>query len=67
MKKNTNDQGSKKPKTMFELEVGSMEDLKTHEDFNNEHPNELDELALKQRNSDRDKNNSTKKLKPKNK
>jgi hypothetical protein len=44
-----------------------MEDLKTHEDFNNEHPIELDELALKQGNSDRDKNNSTKKLKPKTK
>ncbi len=67
MKKIKNDQSSNKPRTMFDLEVSSMEDLKTHEDFNNEHPLELDELALKQRNSDRDKNNSTKKLKPKNK
>jgi hypothetical protein len=67
MKKITHGQGIKKPQSMFELEVGSMEDLKTHEDFNNEHPIELDELALKQGNSDRDKNNSTKKLKPKTK
>ena len=67
MKKITNGQGIKKPQSMFELEVGSMEDLKTHEDFNNEHPIELDELALKQGNSDRDKKKSTKKLKPKNK
>ena len=42
MKKTKNDQSSNKPRTMFDLEVGSMEDLKTHEDFNNEHPNELD-------------------------
>ena len=52
---------------MFDQEVGSMEDLKTNEDFNNEHPNELDDARSTKDNSDGDEENSTKKLKLKNK
>lgn len=66
MKKAKNAQSSKKPRTMLDQEVGSMEDKKTNEDFNNEHPDHNDNGLIKD-NSDGDKNNSTKKLKPKNK
>jgi hypothetical protein len=52
---------------MLDLELGSMEDLKTHEDFNNQHPNELDNTSLTKGNSAGDEKNSTKKLKLKNK
>lgn len=65
MKKTKNDQSSKKPRTMLDQKKGSMEDIKTHEDFNNQHPNDLDENGLTQGNSDGDKNNSTKKIKHK--
>ena len=33
-----NDKSSQKSRTMLDQEVGSMEDKKTNEDFNNEHP-----------------------------
>ncbi len=67
MKKTKNDQSSEKTQDMLGLEMGGMENLKTHEDFNNQHPNELDIVVLTKDNSDGDKNNSTKKLKLKNK
>ena len=67
MKKTKTDQSRKKTLTMLDLEMGGMEDLKTHEDFNNQHPNELDNTGLTKDNSDGDENNSIKKLKPKNK
>jgi len=59
MKKTKNDR-SKKPRTMLDQEVGSMEDIKTNEDFNNQHPDH-DENGLTKGNSDGDENNSTKK------
>ncbi len=67
MKKTKNDQSNKKTRNMLGRELGSMEDIRTHEDFNNQHPNDLDNSILKKDNSDEDKNNSTKKLKQKNK
>lgn len=67
MKKAENDKNRKKTLDMLGLEMGGMENLKTHEDFNNQHPNELDNTVLTKDTSDGDKNNSTKKLKPKNK
>jgi hypothetical protein len=67
MKKTENEKNRKKTLDMLGLEMGGMENLKTHEDFNNQHPNELDNIVLAKDNSDGDKNNSTKKLKPKNK
>jgi hypothetical protein len=33
-----NNKSSNKPRTMLDQEVGSMQDKKTNEDFNNEHP-----------------------------
>jgi hypothetical protein len=48
---------------MLGLELGSMENLKTHEDFNNQHPNELDSTVLTKENSGGDEKNSTKNLK----
>ena len=60
MKKTKNDPRNKKPRTMLDQEVGSMEDKKTNEDFNNEHPDHH-ETGLKKGNSDRDNINSTKK------
>ncbi len=66
MKKNKNDQRRKKPRTMLDQEVGSMEDKKTNEDFNNEHPDH-DESGLIRENPDGDHINTTKELKLKNK
>ncbi len=66
MKKTKNDQSSKKPRTMLGQKTGSMLDLKTNEDFNNEHPDH-DENGLIKGNSDGDEKKSTKKLKLKNK
>jgi hypothetical protein len=66
MKKTKNDQPKKKTLDMLGLEMGSMENLKTHEDFNNQHPNELDNSILTKDNSEGDEKNSKKKLKPKN-
>lgn len=63
MKKTKNDQSNKKNLDMLGLELGSMENLKTHEDFNNQHPNELDNTILTKDNSEGDKKKSTKKLK----
>ncbi len=63
MKKTKNDQSKKKTLDMLGLEMGGMENLKTHEDFNNQHPNELDNSILTKDNSDGDKKNSTTKLK----
>ena len=62
MKKTKNDQSSKKPRTMLDQEVGSLEDKKANEDFNNKHPYH-DDAGLAKGNSDGDKKNSTKKLK----
>jgi len=45
-------QKGKKPRTMLDQEVGSMEDIKTNEDFNNEHPDH-DENGLTKVNSDK--------------
>ncbi len=67
MKQVKTDQSRKIALDMLGLEMGGMENLKTHEDFNNQHPNELDNSILTKDNSDGDKNNSTKKVKPKNK
>ncbi len=67
MKKTKNDQARKKTLDMIGLEMGGMENLKTHEDFNNQHPNELDKTILTKGNSDEDKKKSTKKLNLKNK
>lgn len=67
MKKIKSAKSSKKPHTMLDQEIGSMEDIRTHEDFNNQHPNELEDPGLTKDNSDGDKKNSTKKLKLKNK
>ena len=46
MKQAKTDQSRKKTRDMLGLEMGGMEDLKTHEDFNNQHPNELDNTVL---------------------
>jgi hypothetical protein len=62
MKKTKNDQSSKKPRTMLDQEVGSMEDIKTNEDFNNEHPDHDENGSIKG-NSDGDEKKSIKKLK----
>jgi hypothetical protein len=51
---------------MLDQEVGSMIDKKTNEDFNNEHPDH-DENGIFKGNSDGEDNNSTKKVKLKNK
>ncbi len=67
MKQAKTDQSRTKTRDMLGLEMGGMEDLKTHEDFNNQHPNELDNTVSTNDNSDGDKKNSTKKLKLKNK
>lgn len=67
MKQVKTDQSRKKTLDMLGLEFGSMENLKTHQDFNNQHPNELDNTDLTKDNSDEDEKNSTKKLKLKNK
>ena len=64
MKKIKNDQSSQKHRTMLGQKTGSMLDLKTNEDFNNEHPDH-DENGLTNINSDGDEKNSTKKLKVK--
>ena len=66
MKKTKNDQSSKKPRTMLDQKIGSMEDKKTNEDFNNEHPDH-DDAGLIKGNSDGDNKNSTKTIKLKNK
>ncbi|MEO8088384.1 MAG: hypothetical protein ABI763_16305 [Bacteroidota bacterium] len=42
MKKTKNDQSSKKSRTMLGQEIGSMEDIQTNQDFNNEHPKHTD-------------------------
>lgn len=67
MKQPKTDQSRKKTLDMLGLEMGSMENLKTHEDFNNQHPNELDNSILTKDNSDGDEKKLTKKLKIKNK
>ena len=61
MKKTKNDQSSKKPRTMLEQEVGSIENKKTNEDFNSVHPDH-DDTRLAKDNSDGDEKNSTKKF-----
>lgn len=61
MKKTKNDQNNEKPLTMLDQEVGSMEDIKTNEDFNNEHPAH-DENGLTNGNSDRDEKKSKTKV-----
>ncbi len=53
MKKTKNDQSTKKTRNMLGRELGSMEDIRTHEDFNNQHPNDLD-AGLTKDNSDED-------------
>ncbi len=63
MKQEKADQSRKKTRDMLGLEMGGMENLKTHEDFNNQHPNELDIIVLAKDNSGGDKKNSTKKIK----
>ncbi|MEP7231993.1 MAG: hypothetical protein ABI691_17150 [Ginsengibacter sp.] len=63
MKQAKTDQRRKKALDMLGLELGGMEDLKTHQDFNNQHPNELDNTVLTKDNTDGDEKNSTKKLK----
>lgn len=47
MKKAKNDPSSKKPQTMLHQEVGSMQDRKTNEDFNNEHPDHDEAGSMK--------------------
>jgi hypothetical protein len=42
MEKNKNDQGNKNYRTMLDQKIGSALDLKTNEDFNNEHPDHDD-------------------------
>ena len=59
MKKARKVQSSKKPRTMLDQEVGSMEDIKTNQDFNNEHPDH-DENGLIGGNAGDDANKSTK-------
>ncbi|MEO7444332.1 MAG: hypothetical protein ABIT96_02820 [Ferruginibacter sp.] len=63
MKQEKTDQSKKKTRDMLGLEMGGMENLKTHEDFNNQHPNELDNTILKKDNAGGDKKVSTNKLK----
>ncbi len=62
MKKSKIEKSSKKPRTMLDQVVGSMQDIKTNQDFNNEHPDH-DENGLKNVHSDGDEKNSTKKVK----
>ena len=62
MKKTKNDQSGKKPRTMLDQEIGSMDDKKTNEDFNNEHPDH-DENGLLKGNSDGDEKKSKKQIK----
>jgi len=50
MKKTKKEQSRKKPLTMLHQAVGSMEDQKTNEDFNNQHPDH-DSNGLKKDNS----------------
>ena len=45
MKKSKNNNGNKSPLTMLDQKQGSMLDIKTNEDFNNEHPDH-DEQGL---------------------
>ncbi len=52
MKQAKTDQSRKKTLDMLGLEMGGMENLKTHEDFNNQHPTELDNTVLTKDNSD---------------
>lgn len=66
MKKVKKDKSVNKPRTMLDQEVGSMEDIKTNEDFNNEHPNH-DENGLLTGNSGREDKNPKIKLKSKEK
>ncbi len=47
MKKAKNDQSIKKPHTMLDEEIGSMQDRKTNEDFNNEHPDHDEAGSMK--------------------
>lgn len=47
MKKAKNDPSGKKPQTMLDQEVGSMQDRKTNEDFNNEHPDHDEAGSMK--------------------
>jgi hypothetical protein len=60
-----NNKSSNKPRTMLDQEVGSMQDKKTNEDFNNEHPDH-DDAGLTKGNSNKDEKSSTKILKLKN-
>ncbi len=63
MKQAKNDQSRKKTLDMLDLEMGGMENLKTHEDFNNQHPNELDNIVLTKDNSDGDEKKLKKQIK----
>jgi hypothetical protein len=47
MKKAKNDLRNKKPQTMLGEEVGSMQDRKSNEDFNNEHPDHDEAGSMK--------------------
>ena len=58
MEKPKNDPSSKEPRTMLDQVVGSMQDIKTNEDFNNEHPAH-DENGLINVNSGGDDENPT--------
>ena len=63
MKKTKNDQPSKKTKNMLGDEIGGMEDLRTHEDFNNQHPNEIDpSIKKKEKTTENDKISKKKSL-----
>jgi hypothetical protein len=59
MKKAKIDPISKKRRTMLDQEVGSMQDKKTNEDFNNEHPDH-DDAGLTKGNSGGDEKNQKK-------
>jgi len=53
MKKTKKGKRSKKPRTKIGQVVGSMQDIKTNEDFNNQHPDH-DENGLAKGKSDGD-------------
>lgn len=61
MKKTKNDQSSQNSNSMLGQKTGSMLDLKTNEDFNNEHPDHND-TGLTQIDPKSDDKKSTKKI-----
>ncbi|MCY7409373.1 MAG: hypothetical protein LH473_03810 [Chitinophagales bacterium] len=60
MKKTKNDKSSKKPRTMLDQAVGSMEDKKTNEDFNNQHPKHTESGLINENLDSGDKKMGTK-------